>query len=139
VLFLFCYCCTYLYVLYLYDLFHILLLPITNLWIHGTYVCVCVCVCARIHACITLSSHSLGSLSYQFTFCIFNLQPIFRSHFNHKHYLVSTILQSTWKLQSDYTMIITYTCNPIKITPISPSEPSLHPLQTKTVTFPLIY
>jgi hypothetical protein len=35
VFFLFCFCCIYLHVLYLYVLSHILLSPLRNLWIHG--------------------------------------------------------------------------------------------------------
>jgi hypothetical protein len=44
---LFCCCCIYLYVLYLYDLFHILLLPLQT---YGSMECVCACVC--MHVCV---------------------------------------------------------------------------------------
>jgi hypothetical protein len=49
VLFLFCCFCIYLYVLYLYDLFHILLLPLQTYGPTDPWVCVCVCVCVMLN------------------------------------------------------------------------------------------
>jgi hypothetical protein len=43
----------YVYVLYLYDLFHILLLPLRTYGLsnvcESVCVCVCVCVCVHVH------------------------------------------------------------------------------------------
>jgi hypothetical protein len=50
VLFLFCCCCIYLYVLYLNDLFHILLLPLQTMDPWNVCMCVCICVCMYVHA-----------------------------------------------------------------------------------------
>jgi hypothetical protein len=79
VLFLFCCCCIYLHVLYLYDLFHILLLP---LQIYGSmectyvrmYVCtyVCMYVCMYVYLNPSFIYQNVTNLVINFPFSLDN-------------------------------------------------------------------